>query len=272
MAKKKKKKSNKKKSFFGISELIGGGFRILFRSVPMMMVIAGGVGLFLGVKGALYADSALAVDRIVIQPGDALTDTERQSIDRKWLGQNILSVDLDQIARQLEVNPDIQTARVIRHLPSKLKIEIEEREAIAFIQFAPKGIYGLISEDGMILDTVKTINSSYVLIDAYGLSKKAPRRGMRFSHRGYDGSIAFLQAFWEHPLARRETVTKISLDHLGNVTVTLGSQPNVRLGRHPIERLPALEKIQPILEGPERTQIDYIDLQFDDVIVKRKNR
>ncbi len=255
-----------------MGSLIGSGLRFVWRMLPLVIYIGAGAGIFLGVKSALYADGALVVDRILIQPSDALTPEETQSIETRWLGSNILAVDLKKIAAQLESDPDVQQALVFRHLPSQLKIEIKKRDPIAFIQFASKGVYGLISEDGMILDTAQTSNASLVTIEAYGLNEKEPRRGRMFEHAGFHEAISFLKAFWSHPLARRETITRIALDHLGNVTITLGSQPKVRLGRYPIERFPALSKILPILESPERTQIDYIDLQFDDVIVKRKDK
>jgi hypothetical protein len=93
---------------------------------------------------------------------------------------------------------------------------------------------------------------------------------MSLHPRGFQEALKFLEIFWAHEMSKRETVTKISLDRLGNVTVTLGSGPELRLGRRPEERMAALEKITPLLESGERSAVEYIDLQFDNVIVKRK--
>ena len=122
----------------------------------------------------------------------------------------------------------------------------------------------------MILDVPAQPNPSAVLVEAFESGIREPRTGKSFKNRGFLEAMKFLKSFRAHPLAGREKVTRIGLDHLGNVTVTLGDGPQIRLGPRPLERLEALEKIAPLLQEGEREQISYIDLQFDQVIVKRK--
>ncbi len=269
MAKKKRKKSSKN-FFSGIFSLIGGTFRLLLKVTPVVAIaLIIGFGFF-GVKKALYADSALSIQKIVITPNDSLPASKQQQVESKWLGKNILKLDLKKIAKDLEQDPNVRVAEVTRHLPAILKVEIQKRTAAVYIQLAPRGLYGVISEDGVILDVVKESNPSLVLIEAYGGDQKEPKTGMRVKQRGYSEAIKFLKAFWNHALSRRETVSKMSLDHLGNLTIFLGGGPEVRLGRHPSDRLEAFERIETLLEKESRTQIEYVDLQFDNVIVKRK--
>ncbi len=270
MAKKKRKKSGNRKGLSGVDALTGGTFRLLFRSLPFVLVLGLAGALFFGVRQALYADFSLAVEKIVVVPPEALSSKQRQILETRLIGKNILTVDIKKISNDLKKNPEIRIAKVSRYLPSILKIEVEERKPTVFVQFAPKGLYGVASEDGMILDVVKERNASLGLVEVYSLGVKEPRMGSQIKHRGFVEAMVFLKAFWKDPVAHQETVTKISLDHLGNVSILLGSGPEIRLGRHPIDHLKDLEKVMPILHGTDRRNIDYLDLQFDNVIVKRK--
>ena len=270
MGKRKRKKSGRGKGFSKIASFLGETFHLFFRVFPFVALgLILGL-LFFGVRRVLYADSSLTVQKIMVDPIDGLSSTERQSLESRLLGKNILKIDVHRVAKELEKDPEIQIARVTRHLPSLLQIEVEKRKPIAFIQLSPRGSFGLISEDGMILDVVRDHNTSLVLVEAYGLDKKEPHMGLKVKQKGFQEAMKFLKAFWEHPLAHQETVTKMSLDHLGNVSVILGSGPEIRLGRQPFETLGSIEKIIPLLEGENRKGIEYVDLQFDNVIVKRK--
>jgi len=270
VSRKKRRKSSKSKGFGAVLRLVEGTGRAALRIFPMVVISAAAAGLFLGVRTLLYADSNLAVSKITVEPPTALSIAARAALESEHLGKNILRVDLNSIAEGLEKNPQIQNARVIRRLPSELKIEITGREPLALIQLAPRGPYAYVSEDGMILEVSPHRDMTYVLIEAYGLGMSRPVAGTQIRTRGFTEAVRFLRSFWAHPVARRESLTRLAIDHLGNLTITLGEGPAFRLGRDPDKRLAGLEKAMPLLEDEGRRGIDYVDLQFDDVIVKRK--
>ena len=89
-------------------------------------------------------------------------------------------------------------------------------------------------------------------------------------NRGFDETVKFLKAFWRHPISKQKTLVKVSLDHVGNVTVTFAGSPPLRLGRRPADQLAALGKAFQLLEGMDSGKVDYVDLQFDDVIIRRR--
>ena len=161
MAKSKKNSKRKKK---GSGSFLGTGILAVFRGAvkvfPLFMVAGVFSGLFLGVRHCLYADPFLSVKEIAVEPAPALSVGRRQDLDTQLLGRNILKVDLEKIARQLERSPEIQKAKVHRLMPSTLKVEVVTRKPAAFIQFSPAGTYGAVSEDGMILNTVKGRDNS----------------------------------------------------------------------------------------------------------------
>ncbi|MDP3919884.1 MAG: FtsQ-type POTRA domain-containing protein [Candidatus Omnitrophota bacterium] len=245
-------------------------FALLRKLFPTVVTAVLLVGLLLGVREALYADNALAVDRVIIEPAGVLSAGQSKQLHTELLGENILMVDLTRVAKRLETDPLIRRARVTRQVPSTLKVEVETRGPVAYIRFTPQGRYGLIAEDGMILDVVLKKSAPLVAIDAFGTSLKQPRVGKRVRDSAYFEAVDFIKKYWKHSMAQTETITNIRIDHLGNIAVTLNGGPEVLLGPRPDERIEALEKIFSLLEGPGRNTIEYIDLQFDDVIVKRR--
>ena len=270
MASKKRKKLGKNfgkaaKAFFADS------VRFLLKALPLAAVVLLTGSAFVGVRQVLYQDSHLTLRSIAVEPMQALTEAQRKSLESRYLGKNILKVELARIAEDLEKDPRIKSADVFRRFPSTLRIEIRERIPVALVRFQPHGPAGLISEDGIVLDTFsKETFPAYPVIEVFQAGLKDPERGLRFRAKGFVEIVQFLKAYGNHPLAAREKITKIGLDRLGNVSVVLGEGPQIRLGRTPAARLEVFDKITPLLETEERKKIEYVDLQFGDVVIKRK--
>lgn len=250
--------------------MITGFFSISWKIFPFVFALTAAGGIFFGVKEALYADPRLNIKEVAVYPPFALNNGRRQALETRVLGKNIFTVDLENLALKLQDNPEVQAARVSRQFPASLNVHIKTRRPIALIQFSPKSSYGLISEDGMILDVLKQPDRAYVVIQAYGMGLTTPSAGRKVKNAAFGEVSKFLNAFWRHNVSKREPLTGVSVDHLGNVTISLGEGPSIRLGKRPSERIDTLEKMMYLLEDESRKAIEYVDLQYDNVIVKRK--
>lgn len=270
MARRKKKRSGRKGFWKGIGNGISAIFHFTLKIIPLVVVLSLGMGLFIGVKNALYADSNLAIQNIVVEPPDSLSRSTLQDLETRYLGKNILTVDIERLSGQLEKDPRIKTAEVNRKFPVDLKIEIQERRPVAQIRFSSKGKYGLVSEDGVILDVLDVFNPGFVLIEAFHYDRSQPVTGFQIEQKSFLEAVRFLKAFWNHPLSSSESITQITIDRIGQVSMMLGKGPSIRLGRQAADRLSGVEKIMPLLRSDERNKIEYIDLQYENVIVKRK--
>lgn len=242
----------------------------LSRLLPLVIVLGIGAGLWLGVRNALANDPGLAIRKITVEPAEGLGAAERGDLESKWIGRNILSSDLRQMARDLERNAAVRRARVTRRLPSEIHIEIQNRTPAAFIRFSPKGKLGIVSWDAVILGYLSKEEAGGLVVEAYGLGFTEPQPGIRIQNRGFVEAMKFLEAFEATAPEGREPLSRMGIDSLGNVTLVFGRGPEIRLGRKPSERLETLEKALPLLKMPERDKIEYLDLQFDQVILKRK--
>lgn len=268
MAKKRRKNS------FNIFSLIGKsiGFSVkgFLKAVPFAMLAAGGFVIFLGIRQTLYADNGLTIQKIRVEPAEAFSPNQNSAVQSALYGKNIIKTDLHAISERLEKDPSIQNVIMTKRFPSEIYIQVIKRHPVAYIQFVPRGRMGLISLDGMVLEVVEAGRAQGVILEAYGSGMINPSVGVFVRKSGILEALNFFQAYQKEWISAQEPVTKMRVDVLGNVSILLREGPEVRLGRRPLQRMEAIKKINPLLESEMRKKIDYLDLQFDDVVVKQK--
>ena len=269
------KKKNKKGRGGGFFAAIGAIFRgivwILLRLVPVVVVAGGLVYGGFAVKKLLCEDRWLKVQEIRVVPPDVLSASSIRMLEDKILGRNILLLDLKKIEGTIELGPGAQSVRVIREMPATIRIEIRKRKPIANVQLRPGGPYAIVADDGYVIESRPASDPAWILVEDFSEPFKDPRIGSRLQNKGFAEALRFMKAFRRHELSRRETVTRIALDPYGNVTVRLGEGPDFQLGRKASERLSFLTKAVYLFKTEPRENIEYMDLQYDRVAVKRKS-
>ena len=269
---KKKNKKGKKSGFFSLIGTLFRGIVWLFLRILPLAAIAGALvyGGFV-VKKALCEDRWLRVQEIRVVPPDVLSAPSIRALEDKILGRNILLLDLNRIASAIELGPGAQSVRVVREMPATIRVEIQRRRPIANVQLRADGPYAIVADDGYIIENRLALDPAWILVEDFSESFKEPRVGARLQNKGFSEALRFMKAFRRHELARRESVTRISLDPYGNVTVRLGEGPDFQLGRKASERLSFLTKAVYLFKTEPRENIEYMDLQYDRVAVKRKS-
>ncbi len=274
MARKKRKRVKHSRFLAGIQSVTGLMGRAILRLVP---VVALGALIFIGfskVRELLYADPALGIREIKVIPENILPASLKADLEKKWVGKNIFMADVKAVSRFLAKDPIVLRAETVKVFPSTLLIHLSQRTPFARIRFVRDGEAAIISEDGVILGVEKTWDSPFEgpSFEAFETRWKKPVQGVPMPPKGFTRAVEFYRQFKQHPLSSHETLTRMSLDYLGNLTVTLGTGPDVKVGRHPVDMLKSLQKLNPFLDPAERSRIQYVDLQFEDVIVKKKGK
>lgn len=251
-----------------------GFFRLLFQGIlkaaPLFFFASVGFGVFWGIRENLYADPGFFVEKVEILPEGALEEEKRGKLEQLFVGQNLFRVSLREAAREVEADPTIRRARVTRVFPRTLQIEIGYRRPFAQVEFRPKGPYSVAAEDAVWMNAQFQRDPNLVLVEAHERKGSPPEIGKKVSLEGFEEAVELVHAFWKHPLARSEAIEKVRLDHLGNVSLVLSRGPELRFGPEPMEKFYALASVTPLLKGPERNRIVYIDLQYQDLIVRKK--
>ncbi len=269
MAKKKRRK-NGRGIIAEFGSFIWFAWRGFLKILPLVVIAALAAGVLLGVRSALYADSNFSIQQIRVEPGTDLSAAKRQSLESQYLGKNLLRVDLHRAAQDLQADPEIEWAHVERQFPSTLVVRLKRRVPVAYVRLSARADLGLVSDDGMILEVVAKPVSSELIMEAYSLNVAKPSIGYQIKSSAFHEAVRFIREYQKHPAAEKEPLASLSIDSGGNVSILLAKGPLVRLGRRPSQRLAAFEKLVPILQDEKREAIEYVDLQFDDIVIKRK--
>ncbi|MBI4115286.1 MAG: FtsQ-type POTRA domain-containing protein [Candidatus Omnitrophica bacterium] len=244
-------------------------FKGLFKGAPLLVLGLIGFGIFWGIRGELYADPGFLIQIVDIIPEGTLSPSIVRELEKTYLKRNLFKISLREISEMVERDPDIREARVIRQFPKTLRIEIDQRTPFAQVQLQRKGTYYIVASDGVILETDSSRNKNFLLIENYDAKNAEPREGRKLSLPGFEEGVNLVRAFQNHPLAKSEKMERLRLDPLGNVSLLLKDGPELRFGRHPMKKFHMLTGVTPLLKGKDRPLIAYIDLQYQDLIVRK---
>jgi cell division protein FtsQ len=143
------------------------------------------------------------------------------------IGRNIFFIPLAQQKAQLEQIPWVESASVMRFVPNRLKVEIQERTPVAFARVGPR--ISLIDAGGTLMELPQKHKYSFPVILGMNpgepLSTRAPRmKAYNELVRDLDsGGARYSQDLSEVDLSDLENLKVRVNDPAGDVLVELGS-------------------------------------------------
>jgi cell division protein FtsQ len=112
---------------------------------------AAGLAVWAGWKAERYVTTAprFAIDDLAVSPGpgDHLDAKQLRAISGIALGENVFLADLRQARERIEQSPWVRSASVSRELPRRVRITVEQRRAVAYVELG--GLY-LLDETGQV--------------------------------------------------------------------------------------------------------------------------
>jgi cell division protein FtsQ len=224
-----------------------GGVRVRFRGLPATKwgrIFAGcGLLVFLGVGAAVFLmarDYLLHDERFVIPSSSSIELEGNAHVTRAQLlgifggdvERNIFTVSLEQRRVELERLPWVSHATVMRLLPNRVRVSIDERTPVAFVR---QGNHiGLVDANGVLLDMpvgVKaTEHYSFPVVTGISMGEPLSTRGARMKifarfTSELDGSGEKIsQELSEVDLSDPEDVKALIPDHSTEILVHFGDQ------------------------------------------------
>jgi len=166
-------------------------------------------------------------DNIEIFGSQNVTKAQIMEVMGADIGRNILFIPLAQQKLQLEQIPWVQSASVMRFVPNRLKVEIQERTPVAFARVGPR--ISLIDAGGSLMELTSRRKYSFPVILGMNagepLSTRAPRMKV-YNELVKDldsGGARYSQDLSEVDLSDLEDVKVRVNDPSGEVLVHLGS-------------------------------------------------
>jgi len=209
----------------------------------------------------------LRVDAIVIHGNERLSNGEVLAILGGLRGENLVSTDLDRWRRRLLTSPWVSDAALRRSLPSTVDVAIRERQPIGVGRIA--GEMYLVDERGVIIDQYGPQYADLDLPIIDGIGASPSDSGTLTDETRAEVAARVIASLKANPnVARRLSQVDVSDPH-NAVVILSGDKAAIRLGEG--QFLARLESYLQLAEAlHERvTDIDYVDLRFDDRIYVR---
>lgn len=141
-------------------------------AIAAVIVVTGltGYGIYRLVKYTaarlVYENPRFAITQVVVENDGGLTPQQVMGLAGVAVGQNILSLDLPQVQRNLEALPIIRCVEVRRVMPAKLFIRVNERIAVARLKAADAPLF--IDRAGMVMTPLRLRDGTLVQPQAPG--------------------------------------------------------------------------------------------------------
>ena len=241
------------------------------RILPLTLLVFVGFALFFGIRGAIQADPYFKVERVSVYPSGVLSNAEYKLLEHTILGKNFFSVNLQPLSRQLEKNLMVKKAEVVRALPNEVKIFLTERKPIFEVQLKLKGVFYGIADDRVVVEAKDRPKRGLLVVHDYDSVANQYQVGSFYDEDRYLLILGLLKKLREMAVLQEERVIGAKIDRMGGICLILADGVEIILGKR-IELSDNLKTVLGSLLGSsERRNIRYIDLRYQDVIVKRKS-
>lgn len=245
-------------------------FKLTLKFVPSGLMIGAICFIFFGVRRMLHADPYFQVERITVFPSGILAASERQFLERQTSSRSLLEVDLKEISRSLERNPKVKRAEITRSLPNQLNVFLTMRVPFIQVQLKPGGSYFSVAQDQLVLSSQDSPKPDLMILEDFNSEKKSYSVGALYQNKHFHWLFDAFESIKTNPIFSAETVSKLAMDQLGNVTLILKDGLELRAGNKLELSEGARMVLSSLLKSPERSQILYVDLRYRDIIVKKK--
>ena len=121
--------------------------------------------LFIGTGCFLCLSPMFDVQEIIVEQNNMISADTIRSLSRIELYKNIFLINKSEAISSIESEPYVQSVKISRVLPNKIKIVVEERTEKYLVQFA-EGKYAIIDGQGYILRATSELKDLPVLIGA----------------------------------------------------------------------------------------------------------
>ncbi|HET6841478.1 MAG TPA: FtsQ-type POTRA domain-containing protein [Candidatus Angelobacter sp.] len=193
------------------------------------------------------------------------------------IGKNVFFVDLEERRHKLEQIPWVESATVMRLLPNRLAISVQERTPVAFVRMGPR--ISLIDASGMVMGMPANKQVKYSFPVIQGIAETEPRSSRAAAMKIYnrlvrelDGeaddngdepkkapSKRYMNDLSEIDLSDPEDVKVSANDAAGAVTIHLGSSDFLQRYKLYLEHIAEWRQQFPNLQS--------VDLRYEGQII-----
>ena len=181
-------------------------------------------------------------------------------------GQNLWRIDPGRVRGRLEEMPEIRRADVIRELPNRVAIVVEERRPFTLVHAAK---LHWLDEDGRVLgDETRAVNTEVPVIS--GLSEEELVTMRTSPGPRARAAIALIRALLRTGSALASEISEIDMSRAEGPVLYTVDGVEVRLGTEEWDE--RLARLEGVLAQVASQDVNGVDLRFRDQVVLRRTK
>ena len=177
-----------------------------------------------------------------------------------------------EITKRIEDHPYVKAARVSKHYPSQIRIEIMEREPIAIVNKDPMV---LLDENGFVLPDLGNLNNHILpVMSNFNSDEEFYPHGKKALSVNIIECISLLSQLKEDYDGLYDNLSEIKMSASNEIELILADQPtHIFLGNQDIDsRINILKEFEKELRPKSISRYSYLDIRYNNqVIAKRRH-
>jgi len=250
--------SKKKKQKITLREVIGGSLSFLF-----ILTLWGAV------RWANYRQT-FTVDAIRLSGLEILEKETVQKMITNLENHSIHDVNMGEIAQIIESNPFIKAARISRHFPNQIKINIIERKPLAMLNMESAL---MIDNEAVVLPNHPYAESALIpILSGFNNAKDLYPEGEQTYSVKVKEAIEILNKLSNHYPKLYDEVSELTLNKDDEYVIILADRPTkVILGKRDIiPKLNILKSFDKALGERQLTDYRLLDMRYKKQLIARE--
>tara|TARA_B100001248_G_scaffold260319_1_gene248218 strand:+ start:3359 stop:4120 length:762 start_codon:yes stop_codon:yes gene_type:complete len=212
----------------------------------------------------------LILEEISISNTKFIEKNEFYELASEFLWKPLEDVDLTSICKIIEEHPYVEAARISKWYPSKIKIELIEREPIAILNVEPMI---LLDKNSFVLPN-KIIKSNYNLpiLNNFNTNLNLYPSGQKVLSENVENSVKWLQKIKIEYPSLYSDISEMTMTSNNQLNIILSEYPtSIFLGKDQIwVKIEILKKFEIGLLPKKLSDFKYIDMRYNNQVIAKK--
>ena len=229
--------------------------------------------LFLFIVGASYWWSGLKEETSIELKFSETTILEigtYKSLISEVMQDNTKQDKIREITKKIKDHPYVKVARVSKHYPSQIKIEIMEREPIAIVNKDPMV---LLDQSGFVLPDLGNLNNHILpVMSNFNSDEEFYPHGKKALSVNIIECISLLSQLKEEYDGLYDNLSEIKMSASNEIELILADQPtHIFLGNQDIDsRINILKEFEKELRPKSISRYSYLDIRYNNQVIAKK--
>lgn len=246
-------------------------FRIKNSIVSLLWVSALGFLIKISFMWASYSGK-MTINHVKFSETKVLEVSTYKSLFSKITNNKSEKINLYEMITLIESHPYVKVARVSRHYPSEIKIEIIERKPLAVVNIEPMI---LLDEDGYVLpfEGIQT-NYNLPVMNNFNMEPELYPLGELALSVKIKECIAIISRIQTNYSELYNNLSELKITSSNEIELILSDTPtHIYLGNKKISsRIRTLKEFETKLKPDRMSDFSYLDMRYDNqIIVKRRH-